>query len=198
EYLATGRHEDLRRGRGGEAGFRHRERIRAVAHPRCPGAAERAWSTRRPPPRRHRVRPSFPAHARGLGARPQGGEEVGRGAKREGPAPMSRTVVKLPRAVDDLIACYAFFCERTTEAMADRFLDAVETTLERIAHSTGTGVPHATHNPRLAGPRSVRVKKFTRYFLFYRTFDDRIELVRVLHGARDVQSILDAEDEPVE
>jgi plasmid stabilization system protein ParE len=39
------------------------------------------------------------------------------------------------------------------------------------------------------------VSKFKRYPVFYRTFDDRIEVVRVLHGVRDIRKILDAESE---
>jgi plasmid stabilization system protein ParE len=42
------------------------------------------------------------------------------------------------------------------------------------------------------------VTKFKRYLLFYLTVDDRIEVVRVLHGAQDIRRILNAEDEDQE
>ena len=106
---------------------------------------------------------------------------------------MSRTVVKRPRAEADLIGCYAYLSEQASDATADRFLDAVGKTLGLLARSGGIGAPHETNNPRLPGLRSFPVSKFKRYILFYRAFDDRIELVRVLHGARDIQRILDAE-----
>ncbi|MGO9463795.1 MAG: type II toxin-antitoxin system RelE/ParE family toxin [Isosphaeraceae bacterium] len=105
---------------------------------------------------------------------------------------MSRAIVKLPRAERDLIIYYAYLGDQRSLETADRFLDAVDTTLALIAESPGIGVPHQTSNPRLAGLRSLPVSKFKRYLLFYQTFDDRIELVRVLHGARDVGRILDA------
>ena len=111
---------------------------------------------------------------------------------------MNRAVVKRPRAEADLIAGYAYLGEHASARTADRFLAAVEKTLGLIASSPGIGTPHATNNPHLAGLRTFPVTKFKRFILFYQAFDDRIELVRVLHGARDIRRILDDEggDEP--
>ncbi|HEV3166518.1 MAG TPA: type II toxin-antitoxin system RelE/ParE family toxin [Isosphaeraceae bacterium] len=106
---------------------------------------------------------------------------------------MSRGVVKLPKSEVDLIGCYAYLGEQASVAVADRFLTAVENTLGLIAKTPGIGAPHQTNNARLVGLRSFPVPKFKRYILFYQAFDDRIELVRVLHGARDIASILSAE-----
>jgi toxin ParE1/3/4 len=108
---------------------------------------------------------------------------------------MSRVVIKLPRAEADLIGCYAYLGEQASIETADRFLAAVDRTLSLIAKSPGIGAPHKTHNRRLTGLRSLPVSKFRRYVLFYLAFDDRIEVVRVLHGAQDIRRILDAEGE---
>lgn len=105
---------------------------------------------------------------------------------------MNRAIIRLPRAEIDLIGCYAYLADERSTETADKFLAAVEQTLAVVAKSPGIGAPHETNNRRLAGLRSLPVSKFKRYILFYRTFDDRIELVRVLHGARDVGRILDA------
>ncbi len=106
---------------------------------------------------------------------------------------MSRAIIKLPRAESDLIGCYAYLGEEASIETADRFLVAVEKTLDQIAGTPGIGATHDTNRPQLAGLRSVAVAKFKRYRLFYQTFDDRIELVRVLHGARDIRRILDTD-----
>ncbi len=111
---------------------------------------------------------------------------------------MSRAVIKLPRAESDLIGCYAYLGEEASIQTADRFLNAVEKTLNLIATSPGIGATHQTNKLQLAGLRVLAVSKFKRYLLFYRAFDDRIELVRVLHGARDIRRILDAERDDVE
>jgi toxin ParE1/3/4 len=106
---------------------------------------------------------------------------------------VSRAVVKRPRAVADLIGCYAYLGEKASDATADRFLTAVEKTLGLLARSPGIGAPYETNNPHLTGLRSVSVSRFKSFILFYQVFDDRIELVRVLHGARDTRTILEGE-----
>ena len=111
---------------------------------------------------------------------------------------MSLPVVKRPRAEADLIGCYAYLSEKASDATADRFLAAVEKTLGLLARSPGIGAPHETNNLRLTGLRSFSVSKFKALILFYQVIDDRIELVRVLHGARDIQRVLEAEGEDEE
>ncbi len=107
-------------------------------------------------------------------------------------AAMNRAIIKLPRAETDLIGCYTYLGEQASIETADRFLNAVDKTLSLIAKSPGIGAPHETNHPQLTELRSLPVSKFKRYVLYYQAFDDRIEVVRVLHGARDIRRILDA------
>lgn len=46
---------------------------------------------------------------------------------------------------------------------------------------------------RNRGLRSWRVSHFEKYLIFYRPTDTALEVVRVLHGARDLQRILGEE-----
>jgi plasmid stabilization system protein ParE len=39
-----------------------------------------------------------------------------------------------------------------------------------------------------------RVKGFEKYLIFYRVFDNYIEIVRVLHSAQDIDSIMEDEN----
>lgn len=54
----------------------------------------------------------------------------------------------------------------------------------------GIGERRESPNPRLAGLRVWRVEGFEKHLIFYRPAGDGIEIVRVLHGARDIDSIL--------
>jgi toxin ParE1/3/4 len=45
--------------------------------------------------------------------------------------------------------------------------------------------------------RQWRIKDFQYYLIFYRIQDDRVEILRVLHGARDLEDILSNLDEEV-
>lgn len=49
-------------------------------------------------------------------------------------------------------------------------------------------------NPKLSGLRVWFVKDFSEYLIFYRPFDNYVEIIRVLHSAQDRDSLL-AEDE---
>jgi len=44
-------------------------------------------------------------------------------------------------------------------------------------------------NPDLIGMRSWRVKRFPKYLIFYIPIEDGVEIVRVLHGARNLEAI---------
>lgn len=48
---------------------------------------------------------------------------------------MTRAIIRLPRAEEDIIGCYAYLGEHASEATADRFLASVEETLGLIARS---------------------------------------------------------------
>ncbi len=55
------------------------------------------------------------------------------------------------------------------------------------------GVARRFENPRLEGLRMFSVLGFRRHLVFYRPTAAGVEVVRVLHGARDISSILAAE-----
>ena len=66
-----------------------------------------------------------------------------------------------------------------------RFLDAGEATYRKLAAMPRMGVAQRLNNPTLSGLRCIRIPGFRNYLIFYLPRDDGIEVVRVLHGARD-------------
>jgi len=71
---------------------------------------------------------------------------------------------------------------------ARRFLVATYDTFEFLAANPGMGRSRAD----LGFPdvRSWRVRGFPRHLIFYRLVSDRVQVLRVLHGARDLPSEL--------
>ncbi len=71
---------------------------------------------------------------------------------------------------------------------AVRFVEAFKATVEQLAVMPGMGWPR----PDLGEPgtRSWRVRGFRRFLIFYEANRVRLRLLRVLHGARDLQSAL--------
>jgi toxin ParE1/3/4 len=103
------------------------------------------------------------------------------------------TVLKTPLARIDLAACYAYIGERSPDA-AHRFRQAAEATFEALARTPGIGAPYEVANPRLHGLRCARVRRFRNYLIFYRPIAGGIDVIRVLHAARDTRAILEAEE----
>jgi toxin ParE1/3/4 len=75
---------------------------------------------------------------------------------------------------------------------AIRFYDAAARTFEAIADMPGIGERRETANPRLAGLRVRRIEGFEKHLIFYRPVEDGVEIVRVLHGARDIDRVLES------
>lgn len=46
-------------------------------------------------------------------------------------------------------------------------------------------------NPKLSGIRQYPVRVFKNCLIFYRATESEVEVLRVLHGARDLEAILD-------
>ena len=84
---------------------------------------------------------------------------------------------------------FVFIGRRSPES-ARRFRRAAERTFAQLAAHPGIGAPHLTGNPRLAGLRVSPVTRFRSYLIFYRATDDHLEILRVLHAARDVDQVL--------
>ena len=102
-------------------------------------------------------------------------------------------VNKRPPAVADLIEIADFLALTSGLAAADRFLDLVEETLATIAAMPGIGTLWGSERPALDAVRFFPVTRFRNHLIFYRQVEGGIEVVRVLHGARELPAILEAE-----
>jgi toxin ParE1/3/4 len=100
--------------------------------------------------------------------------------------------VILPSAKGDITACHDYLHERNVDA-AQRFVDAVQETCSIIAVSPlayPVMQPPKRGKPMPVALRKRTVKSFEKYLIFYHVTDDKVHIIRVLHGARDVSSIL--------
>lgn len=85
-------------------------------------------------------------------------------------------------AVDDLVS------EGGAE-VAWRFVDAFTSALGRLSEYPEMGSPVAL-SLRLSGIRCWPLVGFQSYSLFYRHVSDEVQVLRVLHAARDAANIL--------
>jgi toxin ParE1/3/4 len=63
-----------------------------------------------------------------------------------------------------------------------------------LAKSPGIGELYNVTNPRLEGLRCTQVRRFKKYLIFYRRISGGVDIIRVLHAARDIRDILEAEE----
>jgi toxin ParE1/3/4 len=105
---------------------------------------------------------------------------------------MTSLVRRTDRALQDLNEL-AEFIQRDSPDTAIRFLGAAEDTFQRLAMMPDLGQRQAFGRPRLADLRAWQVRGFKNYVIFYRPVAHGIEVVRVLHAARDIGAIFDDE-----
>lgn len=91
-------------------------------------------------------------------------------------------IVHRPLALQDLDEIWDYIAEDSPEA-ADHFIDKVEKQCRLLAEFPNIGTRCDNIYPAL------RFLVVDKYLLFYLPLDDGIEVVRVLHGARDLESL---------
>ena len=97
------------------------------------------------------------------------------------------TVVVRPRALDDLAEIWAYIAENSPDR-ADGFVDLVNSKFQALSRRPGLG----RRRPELAP--NIRSLTVGRYVMFYQLLFRGIEVVRVLHGSRDIESIFENEE----
>jgi toxin ParE1/3/4 len=104
---------------------------------------------------------------------------------------MSRRTIK-PHVVEQDLEEIANYIAKDSYPASLRFVTAAEETFKKLLEAPGLGGSWESLDERLANLRVWPVKGFENYLIFYRPREDGIALVRVLHGGRDIESILKA------
>ena len=91
-------------------------------------------------------------------------------------------------AESDVAEIVSYIANDNPEA-AQRFCGALQETGELLLDMPYIGSMRVSDKPALKDIRVVPVRNFDRYFIFYRPVNGGIEIVRVLHGARDYPAL---------
>ncbi|MBD2776276.1 type II toxin-antitoxin system RelE/ParE family toxin [Iningainema tapete] len=102
---------------------------------------------------------------------------------------MSRRCELTELADQDIFEVSVYVAQNLGVAAAQRFIDTINEKFQLLANSPGLGRSRLDLAPEL---RSFPVGK---YIIFYRPISEGILVVRVLHGARDITSIFEAEQD---
>jgi toxin ParE1/3/4 len=99
-----------------------------------------------------------------------------------------------PRARLDLGEQFLYLADQATTEVAERYFAAVDETCARLAKQPRSGTPYDAGLARLEGMRRAPVTRFTAYLVFYLPRAGGIDVIRVLHGAQDIEHLF-AEEE---
>lgn len=97
---------------------------------------------------------------------------------------MPLRIRKSQPAIEDLRSLVKYLRDHSPE-LAERFLDGAEASFALLASNPELGTRHETSRPDFFGIRVWSIREFPRHLIFYRQIGEDLQIVRVIHGARD-------------
>jgi toxin ParE1/3/4 len=110
---------------------------------------------------------------------------------------MSGRVIRSGLALNDLEEQSEYIRQRNPRA-ALRFLNAAEALFRQLASMPGMGERYESKNPLFEELRCFPIPKFPSHIVYYKSYPDGIIVIRVLHGARDIDGVFGHEGAPDE
>lgn len=96
-----------------------------------------------------------------------------------------------PQAVEEIDEIAAYIAQDNIDA-AIRFYFSVQDAFDKLGAMPGMGTTRRVLRAELRGLRSWPIKGFGNYLIFYMPLlEGGIEVIHVLHGARNVDQIID-------
>lgn len=102
---------------------------------------------------------------------------------------MSAVYVVRPKADHDLDDQAYYFATEAGPELGHRFLLAAHETFDLLARQPQMGWRARLKNPLLASLRVFRVSGFEKMLVLYRPSADGVEILRVVHGSRNVAAL---------
>ena len=102
---------------------------------------------------------------------------------------MTVKILRRPRAALDAESIADHIAQESLQT-ALRFLENAELTIKALATLPGSGTRLDTALPELANLRFRRVQGFPNHVIFFIEHGNAIEIVRILHGAQDLDAEL--------
>lgn len=99
-------------------------------------------------------------------------------------------VYRQPAARSDLIEHFVYLAEEAGEVVADRFMDAVDSSFNLLGTQPKIGALLTLRSTELAGIRKWSVSGFDRFLIFYLPRPNGVTIVRVLHASTDWWGLL--------
>lgn len=97
-----------------------------------------------------------------------------------------------PAACEDILRQYRYYVvEKDFALIGQRFPDAVQAGVETLCRTPELGAQKHLENPLLEGLRSWPISGFPSMRIYYIYTEKNLRIVRVLHGKRDINLLLE-------
>ena len=100
-----------------------------------------------------------------------------------------RRLVFSDAAVVDILEQADWYRTQSGRRLALRWERAVTAAIKDVVRHPAAGSPCTFRSLELQGVRRVLIPKFPKHLLFYRFTEDEVFVLRVVHGARDLESL---------
>src|SRR5579862_4087946 len=108
---------------------------------------------------------------------------------------MNLKVYESDEALADIIDIASYLADASSLNTSDSFIEATKRGYQQIAAMPRMGSLRDYGNPAFAGMRMWPVPGFRKYLIFYKATEDEVAILRVLHGARNLDAIFAPENE---
>lgn len=98
-----------------------------------------------------------------------------------------------PKVSEDLDEQAFYLANEASAEIGHRFLIAAHETFNLLATQPEMGWHPRLRHPSLTSLRVFRISGFERMLILYRPIKDGVEIIRVIHGSRDIERILTRE-----
>jgi toxin ParE1/3/4 len=92
-------------------------------------------------------------------------------------------------AITDILEQADWYRVQSGSRLARRWERAVTSTIQNVVRYPSAGSLCAFQAPELTGTRRVGIPKFPKHLVFYRSEGEEIFILRVVHGARDLERL---------
>jgi len=98
-----------------------------------------------------------------------------------------------PKVSEDLDEQAFYLANEASAEIGHRFLIAAHETFNLLVTQPEMGWHPRLRHPSLTSLRVFRISGFERMLILYRPIKDGVEIIRVIHGSRDIERILTRE-----
>ena len=99
---------------------------------------------------------------------------------------MPLRVNRSPRSIFDLAGIIEYFLDLDAIGAGERFSAAYDETLDFIRQFPDLGEERPELRTRSGVVRVIPIRGFPNYLVYFRRDEDRVTIVRILHGSRQI------------